>query len=433
MYSYSFVGLIPIIWGVISHQEKQGYTITKDWGYVLVLGLMTIALPSVLGKGMGVLLPSTSTFADQCTMLFIWTVLSGALRSFWGPICRRAMTPFVGPAFFFPLQLSVDIYDELIFIVSDYRSAGFVILLSFRVAVNFIRNSGLWWDFVDLLTSKLRLGASRAAAIAAVDEENAGSNNVEHQDKLRQQMHYLEQNSVTEALASLTVLSAVLFDKWLGELGLGESSVNWKLTPAQVNNTLITYTIVGIAIFGTSVISNAVLVTKFNQRLYEAPVGDDLVAEQKHKQSFLSIVFNLLVARSPLSMVNKMRSTSFSLMLDEEKSSSHRKILVADHTSFVSGQPADVIIPDNGFLSSPDEGIGPQPILTNSKEKSCTSKKEEETNDLAGSPPSDWQPAYVKDVWDPFALYFAATVLYVVLNTLFQIVSIYQKMRKEEW
>jgi len=417
---------------------------------------MTLSVPPVLGVAMNVLLPSTSTVSDQVTMLVIWTVFSGGLRSFWGPITRRSLTPFLGPTFYFPLQLAVDIYDELLFIVSDYRSTGFVILLVGRVLINFLRNSGLWADFVNWMLA--RYWVRRSANIEPLDEENVARGSLieegnAYKDRILQQMHYLEQNSVTEALASITVLSAVLCDKLLEAAGVGQNSVNYNLTPAQVNDTLITYGIVGVAIFCTSVVSHALLVSRYDRQLYGV-VAENNSNGNERKRVFVANLWKTLVARSPFCLLGKARSPfDLDSMMDSgvetkavrEAPSTRVKSSTVHPVSsgaedIISSQKVVAYGSHHNLIPAPESTMLPNETSTESKAEE-QDKVEEQDNSLEELNKesqtsdffhllNDWRPTRIQDIWEEFFLYYVASVLYIVMANLFNALRLYQNMRR---
>mmetsp|Transcript_24780 Transcript_24780/g.32373 ORF Transcript_24780/g.32373 Transcript_24780/m.32373 type:complete len:662 (+) Transcript_24780:190-2175(+) len=248
---FSWIMILP--WaGAVIYDRKYG-TISRDYGYIMMLGILSLALPVVMGYSMLNIIADAASLMEKIRILTLWSILCVTVRCLWFPVASGALNDKAAATYIFPMQLSVDCYDELIFGLSTWRTTDFAVMLMYRIIVNFLRNSGIFSDFIAWIANLPWL------------QGNSKQKQSEDDFSLKQLKEFqtLEQNIATESLASIVVLCSAVFDEFFNLFDLGQKTVNNGLKKHEVNDVIISYSIVTVCLALTSVVSGKILAFKY--------------------------------------------------------------------------------------------------------------------------------------------------------------------------
>mmetsp|Transcript_32988 Transcript_32988/g.42149 ORF Transcript_32988/g.42149 Transcript_32988/m.42149 type:complete len:604 (-) Transcript_32988:369-2180(-) len=242
MSDYGF--LLLLVWACfvindINHFQEK----TKDFGYLICYGALTFSVPSYIGMIMFEHFSSASPEL-QVVIISVWTIICCILRTLWSYVAKWALCTDTAHLLMFPLQLCFDIYDELIFCLMSWNSAEFSFYFFFRICVNFLYNGGIFAS-IPAKMKYLKLSKSKTT-----EDENAMLSIVELKYRnLLKQFKLLEQNTLTECLASLAILFAFLVEFSLNSVNFGKTSISTGMSVAEKWDMIYTYCIVTCGMF----------------------------------------------------------------------------------------------------------------------------------------------------------------------------------------
>mmetsp|Transcript_8911 Transcript_8911/g.11805 ORF Transcript_8911/g.11805 Transcript_8911/m.11805 type:complete len:585 (+) Transcript_8911:284-2038(+) len=414
---YSVICIILWIAAVIN--DRKYLPIVQDYGYVLMLGIISLAVPPVLGYAMLEIIATSESLEEKLQILIIWTAICVAIRSMWNPVASGAINSHLAPTFTFPMQICVDCYDELIFGLSTWKSKDFIVLLIFRAMINFLRNSGLFSEFIRRIKSSQYFQA-RAQGNTEIPQRNADKDF----EIIKQEMHFLEQNRVSETIASIIVLFASIFDQVFSLMKIGRRSINNGLSESQVQDVVMSYAIVATVIFLTSILSGRVLSKKFLRETYAA---DDASVVESSK-----------------------RNDNDNGPLFVEKQRTHAKVVPFEIFSMNGSKSSKLEKNHIGFVKSPSRSLLHEMSTDSDDVVDIEHKHEvEEDQDQMGHDEESvtrkvarrrrrssgirhWKPSRVEQVWSQFFVYYLLAVLYNSFDVLWRVVRIYRKVRAPE-
>uniref|UniRef100_A0A7S3UQP5 Uncharacterized protein n=1 Tax=Heterosigma akashiwo TaxID=2829 RepID=A0A7S3UQP5_HETAK len=216
--TYSLAAVVLLVAGMIHDLRK---TITRDWGYLLLLSLMTTGFVHLSGNFMLTsLIQAGSSDEGQGSVLLAWVCWCLVFKVIWFFVALRATSTKLAPVFCFPFQLIVDLYDELVLSIIGWRRwYAFLFFLICRCALNLAYSSAAHAQF---LTKMAKLNQkrkiSRLHSIPAASSQFSLDKNLAAISSQAQILFW--QNIFSERTSSLAVLLICCLNTILIKLGI---------------------------------------------------------------------------------------------------------------------------------------------------------------------------------------------------------------------